>query len=358
MKALFITRELPENGGGGDTVVASRNRDFLRRTGLQIDEVQIPRADLKTSVRNVLLHESYGNTPEIHREIKRRLNSGEYAFAWVDGSIYGCYLRDCNRAGVPTICFYHNIEGEYFAAKAAASGSIIDRIKVPFFRRNEKYASDLAAMRILLNERDAAQLEAIYGKKGDMILPTTFDSLGEEYLRSLDSPQDHYLLFVGSNFWANQEGLEWFFKEVAPHINYKIKIVGSIAKHFEGKDLPDNVLLVGWVDDLDSYYANADAIISPILSGSGTKTKTIEALRYGKAIVGSEEALTGVPRDSFNQIGRLCSSPQEYIDYINSAKFSKINKGSLEVFEKYFSSERVYNKLKEQLIAHGFLPTN
>ena len=41
------------------------------------------------------------------------------------------------------------------------------------------------------------------------------------------------------------------------------------------------------VDCLETWYEKADVVISPIFLGSGMKTKTAEALMYGKPILGT-----------------------------------------------------------------------
>lgn len=348
MKALFVSRdyEAMSNDGGG--IVTKRNVEFLRQICTSVDELIKPKAALVTLAKNMILRQSYGATNNLIRRFKTLISENKYDFIWFDGSCDCSFIKLANEKNIPSICFYHNVELSFYKAKALASGSLLDKFFVPYIHYAEKYVTRNATHRVLLNERDSNELGKLYGTDGDLIMPTSFNSINADYLEKLANDKiEPYLMFVGSNFWANKEGLEWFFKNVAPYIQNKIKIIGGICNAFKDVHLPKNVELLGYVDNLDPYYANASAIISPILSGSGTKTKTIEALRYGKTIIGSKEALMGVPPEYYSKIGYLCDTPDCYIDAIGQLDDTKINCHSLAVFDKLFSSETVIQNLQK-----------
>lgn len=345
MKILFISRNHRDYVDGG-SIVTHRNYEFLSNLG-DVCEITIERANLTTLMHNYILRESYGSTHKTDRLLKGYLKQN-FDIVWFDGAIYGGYLKKALSLNAPIICFYHNIEFDFYKAKANASNLLLDRMIVPYIKLNERLSTSLSSKRVLLNSRDAERLDEIYGYRGDFILPTTFDSIPTDTLESAIDPRiEPYLLFVGSDFYANREGLDFFFKEVAPYINYKVKIVGSICEAFKGDSLPKNVTLEGRVNDLLPYYANSSAVISPILSGSGTKTKTIEALRFGKQIIGSEEALMGVDSKYYSQIGTLCKSPSDYINAIGHLSSNKLNIKSIEVFKKHYSTDEVFNQFKD-----------
>ena len=86
-----------------------------------------------------------------------------------------------------------------------------------------------------------------------------------------------------------------------------------MEKMLEGNQtlIPNNVRIVGGVDDLGEYYRRAIAIIMPIFSGSGMKVKTAEAMMYGKPIVATDEALIGYNVDDIEGIYR-CNSAEDF----------------------------------------------
>ncbi|MCM1140476.1 MAG: glycosyltransferase family 4 protein [Muribaculum sp.] len=346
MRTLFVSRDYALLSDGG-MIVTKRNLDLLRGIGIDVDVIIKPKASLGVLAKNIIRGEGYGVTRALNSEFHRLISNNKYDFIWCDGSCDSSFIKQAHKKNIPAICFYHNVESVFYKSKAKTTGNILDKIFVPYINRVEKTSTRLAKYRILLNHRDAQVLESIYGETADLILPTSFDPIEEQHIISLTNDSPGYLLFVGSNFWANVEGLEFFFNNIANLIDNKIKIIGSVCDSFNGKALPQNVELLGRVDNLDSYYANATAVISPILSGSGTKTKTIEALKYGKTIIGSEEALMGIPSEWYSRIGYLCKSPEDYIQAINQHEQNKYNKNSIKLFNEIFSSEVVLSSLRE-----------
>jgi len=106
------------------------------------------------------------------------------------------------------------------------------------------------------------------------------------------------LLFIGSNTTPNVDGLRWFFEDVWPSVRRanqaaRLKVAGNVAVSFP-TGVPDGVVLLGRVDDLNPLYAEAAVVISPLRGGSGLKIKLIEALGQGKAIVATPTTLQGV----------------------------------------------------------------
>ena len=60
---------------------------------------------------------------------------------------------------------------------------------------------------------------------------------------------------------------------------------------------------MGEVADLAPYYRAARCVIAPMISGSGTSIKTIEALALGKPFVGTSKAFRGMPMEQINKAG-------------------------------------------------------
>ena len=88
-------------------------------------------------------------------------------------------------------------------------------------------------------------------------------------------------------------GLDWFLKYVLPYIDCKLMVIGREMKKYSSPDITEKVEIIGEVEDLSVYYEMADAIICPIFIGDGMKTKTAEAMMYGKTIFATDEALEG-----------------------------------------------------------------
>ena len=78
-------------------------------------------------------------------------------------------------------------------------------------------------------------------------------------------------LFVGSFFFGNVQGLELFIREVLPHVDMQLVVVGRGMNRLKNNN--PKVIIYDGVDSIDSFYADADFVIAPIISGGGMKVK-------------------------------------------------------------------------------------
>jgi glycosyltransferase involved in cell wall biosynthesis len=69
-------------------------------------------------------------------------------------------------------------------------------------------------------------------------------------------------------------------------------IAGEICGSLKGLDLP-GVHLAGYVDAIETFYESVDAIVAPMLMGSGLKMKVAEALSFGRPVIGTRIAFEG-----------------------------------------------------------------
>ncbi len=345
MKVLYITRQLGI-GKGGCNVVIERNISLLKRIVGNVDIIEIPRPSKFTKLKNILFRESFGETRNIKKLIRERLRNGGYDFVFFDGSYYGTIVREAKTYGLKSICFYHNIEYVYYKEKSKFTRSVLDWIMTKFIHYNEALSTSYADDVITINDRDSLVMERIYNRVPTGILPTSFEYISRDNLIPTEYCTESYFLFVGGNFFANIEAVKYIVEKIAPYITKKILIIGDVCDSFVNLSIPPNIEFHGLVDDIAPYYKNAIGVIAPIFSGSGLKTKSIEALRYGKTIIGSEEAFKGIPLEKYPDIGVLCTSDNSYIDAINNFNGEYINLTSLSVFKKYYSHEAQLANLK------------
>ncbi|KQS79839.1 hypothetical protein ASG32_24585 [Methylobacterium sp. Leaf361] len=73
-------------------------------------------------------------------------------------------------------------------------------------------------------------------------------------------------------------------------------IAGEICGSLNGLDLP-GVQLAGYVDAVETFYAGVDAVVAPMLMGSGLKMKVAEALSLGRPVIGTRIAFEGFDTD-------------------------------------------------------------
>lgn len=161
--------------------------------------------------------------------------------------------------------------------------------------------------------------------------------LGDEKLllspEIIFSKTQPYLLYVGSLGWeANRDGLLWFLKEVWPlvaakHVGVQFLIIGRNASSEIAVEVSrlTGVALLGFVDDLEPYYAQSRVFIAPLRFGSGIKVKVINALCRGLPVVttsigaeglhvesGHEMFIADSPGEMANDIGALLANEHRW----------------------------------------------
>lgn len=252
---------------------------------------------------------------------------------------------------IKVILFQQNIEKNYVWNKVKHE-NLLYVIPYLAFKKNEKVAVEYADKIVTLTERDSDLSNAIYGRRADYILPMTFDdTLAEVDIN--DSAKINYLrgekklLFVGSLFQPNLEGLKWFITNIMPYLGKDI-VLSVIGRNWEFKKEElqrDNVDIIGSVSELLPYYVNADAVVLPIFYGDGMKVKTAEAIMYGKTIFASDEALEGYKVDHVKNIFR-CNTREEYLKVMSNyfrhdSCVVKINNEVRNVFLKNYETNSV-----------------
>lgn len=103
------------------------------------------------------------------------------------------------------------------------------------------------------------------------------------------------VLFIGNHYEPNIFAIRKFIIEQLPILvarrpDAKLRVVGRVCDALT--DLPHpNVEYLGRVEALAEYYASAAVVLNPVLFGTGISIKTIEALGFGKCVVGTDSAL-------------------------------------------------------------------
>ncbi|MDR0234808.1 glycosyltransferase [Acinetobacter sp.] len=348
MKMLYIGPRVEKISTGGDSV-NKRNENLLKKIfdkNLNIYYIQNSTNTIFDKLKGYL----GGITKYDIDEIIENISLNKIDCIFLSQSFYGllCKKIKIKYPHIRIITFYHNIETHYAKEYIKTSGLI----HFPFYflaTYNEKQTIKYSDYHIVLNERDDHLMKKIYGVESDFFLPVSykdiFDSSKVKF--SLDDPLK--LLFVGSAFFGNMSGIEFFIEDVMPQLDVELIIVGKGMDKFKDKfEVYDNVKVFGFVDDLSALYYDASIVIAPIFSGGGMKTKIAEALMYGKTIIGTKEAFEGYKRAQ--NVIYECNNAEEFITCIkklkNDDKLTPFNHFSRELYQKNYDDIVLEQKLK------------
>lgn len=348
MKILYIG---PRETGGrnGGEMIEERNQ-YLLEIICKCDIVYFA-PDMRYQSFWTKMSMYIGSTKERRKALKEIIAHTPFDVIFISQSYFGGYAKFVKRiANVPVVTFFHNAEIDYFLSirkknKQRLSG-LFYMTKVIL---NEFFAVRKSDSIITLNERDSIALKKYYGKGADFVLPTTFKDTYEEGKVDKTNLDIDYL-FVGSCFFANTEGLQWFINNVFPFVKGHLYIVGNGMDKYEFSNLTDRIHILGFVDDLSVYYNRSKMVISPILSGSGMKTKTAEALMYGKTIIGTKEAFEGYIINP--KCMKLCDSAEEFIQVLNqlySMEIGVVNMDARSHFIAHYKNEIMLKPLEKFL---------
>ncbi len=145
-----------------------------------------------------------------------------------------------------------------------------------------------------------------------------------------DGREPYTMLFLGSfRHTPNQEALDWFTFKVLPAVlercpKAKLVIVGAEAPPRHSlPDLPENIELRGFVEDVREPLARYAVFVCPILSGSGMRVKLLEAFSAGIPVVSTRLGAEGLATND-GEVCALADDPAEFaakiIELFNDAE--------------------------------------
>lgn len=346
MKVLYVS--IISNQISGGTTVMHRNLELIKKVP-NID-LCVLNFSMQSKIRALFSFFFDGNfilSWSDEKMIIEKVKKEQYDYVFLEGTTSGHLVMLLRQIGVKLIVFAHNVETFLYKERLHSFKlNLFEKIKYLQVKRNEKRSVEYCSELVVLNSRDKKCFITFFNRAADSIIPISFPSIIKKNDQSLIA--DKYCLFVGSNFFPNVEGITWFISNVAPYIKMKVKVVGSCCDSFKSQRLINvsNVELHGEVDDLSWYYANAYAVVVPIFKGSGMKTKTIEAMSYGKSIFGTYESFQGIDCD-YDKIGGLCNIAHEFIDKINSFDGGLVNEYVRDLFDTNYSNHAVQEKFNQ-----------
>ena len=296
----------------------------------------------------------------IFDKIVTEIKNGKYDFAFLGFSTYQYLIEKIKKEpSIPVYVMYQGVTPNTKMSRLV-NATLWQRIKAyPSFKlvlERESVVADLSDCNIVHNERDRNAFYKYYQKEPDMYLPV-FIADKFKNMESLVNPgyEGFSLLFIGSKFGPNLSGLKWFVENVMPHTNQDVHlyVVGQGMEFLREEPLyqQDKIHIIGEVEELEPWYYYADLVVEPIFEGDGMKTKTVEAMMFGKTILGTEEAFCGyVGLDQY-----LCNTAKEFLNSIEKYRIQGVPKTNYAVRKVYlekYSEDAVLGEMRKAIEKH------
>lgn len=335
MKVLFVSEFISAKAQGAYMSANAHYKSFCDIFGQENIEVISIKTNDNEEINNNFIHlEAYKSRKDkllnllngytffcnksIERYIVRLVKTKKYDLIFFDNNSFGSIIKKIKKMNIDVSIwsFFHGISANSSPQSKRRNYKPQVILSKMNWKNQEKKTVQYSDKCILLNKRDEKELINHYNRKADMLLPVYYIDTAK--IKPINNENEFRILFVGGKFWPNILGITWFAKNVMPHLDKKAKlyVVGRemefLREEIYFKNRSD-IKVIGGTDDLSYWYNSADIVVGPIFHGDGMKTKTAEALMYGKRYIGTSEALCG-----YTQMEKFCcNTAEEFIYLIN-----------------------------------------
>ena len=210
---------------------------------------------------------------------------------------YVPYVTRLADAETPVVYSSHNFEPEFYAR---LSERVLTAPAARRVRRAERTAVETADSVVTTTERDADRYRSAFDPDTPFhVAPNgvAADTVAE--MPPVRSSPPYTAVFVGSaqphNVAAAERVLEAAADERVRRHDLQFRIVGSVCDELDSGGSDENVVLSGFVDDIESVYADADIGLNPVSDGGGSNVKLPAYLGHGLATVTSTFGARGYP---------------------------------------------------------------
>lgn len=256
----------------------------------------------------------------------------------------------------------HNVVTNQVATTAKVERSAVKKL---ILKREEKY---LRTFEVNITNRmnlcltcSAVDKEAMRFLGVTSKIELTENGVEEGYFKLVQKITDKQnLIFVGALDYDPCEKAVWFFLEaVLPLIRrkysgVKFTIVGRNPSNRlrRAAEQDDKVILTGRVPDVREIVRSASVFVVPILSGSGTRLKILEALAMGIPVVTTSRGVEGIEVISGRDV-LVADSPNEFAEAVclllqDKMLSEKLRKSGRQLIEKKYT----WSRIGEELLGH------
>jgi glycosyltransferase involved in cell wall biosynthesis len=223
---------------------------------------------------------------------------------WFSYGHWGQYAAIAREVGARTVMDAHNIQShltkQRYRTMRFGKGYVAQRMTHWAQRRHEHWLFRCLDRIVSVSETDRQYHARSVGGRRSLLIP---NYINEEWY-NLQKPvmrEDNLLVMTG-NFaeFQNRQGVIWFLSEVWPQVRRQVptarfQLVGRGSETMiDQARLHLGVACVGEVPSVAFHLRQATVAVVPLLHGSGTRFKILEALACETPIVGTTLAAEGI----------------------------------------------------------------
>jgi glycosyltransferase involved in cell wall biosynthesis len=169
-------------------------------------------------------------------------------------------------------------------------------LQVPALWWGERAAIVRSHRTFVCSENDRRYLRRTMAVRNVDVIPNAVARVADGTLTA-----EPTVVYLGTySYRPNVVAAEYLIREVWPSVRRRcprarLLIAGPGSEAIDGFSVPPpGVEFLGFVDDLDALYRRSRVVCCPIQSGTGTRTKILEAASYGVPVVSTSVGAEGL----------------------------------------------------------------
>lgn len=179
-------------------------------------------------------------------------------------------------------------------------------------KHQEKKGLERADVIVSIQDKETAYFQKLFHNKKVVV---TIGDRRKAVFSDIAYNKD--ILFVGADYGPNITAIKWFVHNVFPQIleqdaEVRLLVAGKVCGSIE---TVNNVIKLGYVEDLDDLYANVRIVINPIRFGTGLNIKSIEALSHLRPLVTTTIGAKGISGNG-REIFKLANTEKQFVQEI------------------------------------------
>ncbi len=167
------------------------------------------------------------------------------------------------------------------------------------------------------------------------------------------------IVFIGGfQHTPNVDAALYFVKDILPHVrarlgNVKFYVIGSRPTEAILSLASENIIVTGYVSDLEPYFKRCRVSVAPIRYGAGIKCKILTSLSHGVPVVATSLACEGMGLEHGNEV-LIADEPEDFAEelealYSHRELWQRISKNGLDAMQRQYSFEAARETFKRLL---------
>lgn len=252
---------------------------------------------------------------DMHSQIILLSNQNSYSKVFISHSLLGSCI-DIVRRVLPEaviITDAHNFESNLsaqLAHKKHGFAKLFFKLNALWTRLDEMKLMDKTHLLLTTSEQDGLSFKALSYKNSHKVhVIPNFIRIGD-YRSNAEPKKEKWIILPGNmNYFPNINAAAYFYRDIYPLIKAQVPeikwyIVGrDVHPHVAAlADKDPSVVITGYVDSVADYVRRAHVVIAPLLEGSGTRLKILEAWALKTPVVSSTKGAEGLLYEHGNNI--------------------------------------------------------